>query len=161
MDKDKDTKDDSKSAVGANLIGIVNSRTRIKLNKKTTSTALVFLLVLIILASILYFILNKQKHERSNKLVSNISQVTKSYGCQDGLKKLGDVKSVGSSSQYTNQANEQALDYLMHCELLAGNVKQSLVYADKLGALYTKEGNTQKRQEVDQTIKYIKSFEGP
>jgi hypothetical protein len=131
-------------------------------NKRLALTMLGLLLILIVLVAVAHVLMNKQKQVRSKKLVSNVAHIAKTTGCQDGLKQIGSVGSgLSTSSQYTNAAKESTLNYLVHCELLAGHVNQSLVYANQLDQLYKQDGNTQKRKENAQTITYIKSFEGP
>lgn len=118
------------------------------------------LAAIVLIVVLVNFAQNKFKTTSSNKLVSNVSNLEKTSGCGDGLKKLGSVgSSLGNASHYTNAAREKTLNYLMNCYLLTGNIKQSLTYANELSKLYVQEGNTAKSQQLSQMINYIKSFE--
>src|SRR6185312_2654045 len=95
------------------------------------------------------------KVSRSNKLKANITHLAYSSHCSEGMKQLDSIApTLATNTQYTVQAREAALNYLMNCNFMGGNVSQGLVYSGQLKKLYAQDGNTQKQQQLTQLLNY-------
>jgi hypothetical protein len=99
---------------------------------------------------------NKLKNDRSNKLITNITNLSNKETCSKGLNQISPTATVLAGTHYTTSARERALEYLMACSNITGNNFQALDYANQLEALYVKDKNTQKQQEITAYISYIK-----
>jgi hypothetical protein len=67
------------------------------------------------------------------------------------------VPALENTTQYSAQAREDGLNYLMNCSFVSGDTTQALTYASYLDHFYAQEGNSQKRQQLTQWIAYMKS----
>jgi len=130
--------------------------------KRLIKIGLVVAVAIVIVAALYFFVFGNTKSTRSRRLAGTVTHLKNTHStCQDGLKKLQlDAQKLENSTDYTNAAREQGLNYLMQCDFLTGNNQEGLKYATLLNQLYVADNNLQKQAQLAQLVKYIQNYGG-
>jgi hypothetical protein len=122
-------------------------------------------IALVVLAAIAFGVqrvLVPPKTARSNKLISQVKGFEDGkHTCKDGLPVIDQSSyDLINTTNYTQQARETGLDYLVKCSFIQGNSQQALSYATQLDQLYAKDGTASapKRLQLKQLVTYIKNY---
>ena len=117
--------------------------------------------VVILLITGAYFGIKALTTDRNEKLANTINNLQHKGSCSQGLKQLAaqEPDITSTHSPYNRTTQEQALNYLVNCEFVAGQAQQALKYADQLDKLYAQDNNTGKRAQLEQLVTYIKRYQ--
>lgn len=144
-----ETKDDIQN--GVRLLKPTNRKQR---NGKVIIAVILLAIVVLALVWLL-----QPKQSKSSTLTTTITNLEKNSNCPNGLKQLQPISSnLANSKIYSNEAKETTLNYLMTCSYSQRNTAQGENYASELSALYNKNKNIGKQQQLTQYINYIKNY---
>ena len=121
------------------------------MHKNKAKKILLVAVSLIIAAVVAIIFLIPSKQSKSTNLESKITALQKFSSCKEGLKSIGNL----SLDNYSNQAKDDALNYLTNCYVVRGNYNKAKYNSNILVSDYKKEGNNQAIQKLQPVLNII------